>query len=140
MAFSSPSPAQPMAAQFLVTPRWSADSTFLPLLQIPLLCTCSNTQTWLPSSRVTVYLWSQSQTLGGTKLMSSSCHKTGSPWINSPFWSNQLRRDQPQCLHTPWAPTQGREWVSRPPPPLGSATCAAGQLLLSLWYCSHNWT
>lgn len=78
-----PSAAQPTAAPFLITPRWPAGSTFLPLLQSPLLCTCSNTQTWLPSSRANVHAWSRSQTLGGMKLMNSSCHKIRSPWIKS---------------------------------------------------------
>lgn len=57
-------------------------------------------------------------------------------------WSNQLRRSQPQYLNMPWAPTQGRERVSRPaspprnvlPVPLTSSFC------LCSWYCTHNWT
>ena len=75
-----------------------------------------------PSSRATIQLMNVSgpspKFWGGTKLMSSSCQKIGSPWIKPPLWSNQLwpRTGECQCSNTgftrglPW----GRGWVSRP--------------------------
>lgn len=74
-----------------------------------------------PSSGATIQLMNVSgpspKFWGGTKLMSSSCQKTGSPWIKSPFWSNQLwpRRGERQCSNM--GLTRGVPWVSRAAPP-----------------------
>lgn len=125
MAFSSPAPARPGLHSF--SPLLSDHRTLHSSLSSRTLFSApaQTLKHGRPSSRATIQLMNVSgpspKFWGGTKLMSSSCRKTGSPWIKSPLWSNQLwpRRGECQCSNmgltrgVPW----GRVWVSRAAPP-----------------------
>ena len=129
------SPAQPMAAWFLITPHWPAGSTSGP-----------SSLHLLEHSNVAAQLQGHYASLvpipdsGRDEADELILPQDTISWDQ--VWSNHLRRGQPQYLNMPWAPTQGRERVSRPAPPprnvlpvpLTSSFC------LCSWSCTHSWT
>ena len=123
-----PSPAQPMAAWFVITPHWPAGSTSGP-----------SSLHLLEHSNVAAQLQGHYASLvpipdsGRDEADELILPQDTISWDQ--VWSNHLRRGQPQYLNMPWAPTQGRERVSRP----GCLVYIRLSLQLAFWVWSSGY-